>query len=90
MNGFGVALASDSAMTFGENRTYETAEKDMPLPAPHPIAVLHSGAVNVHGMPYSVLVSEWATSLGSTRLRTVPHYRQNFLSWLSDNSAKTS
>lgn len=85
MNGFGVALASDSAMTFGENRTYETAEKVMPLPAPHPIAVLHSGAVNVHGMPYSVLVNEWATSLGSTRLRTVALYRQNFLSWLSDN-----
>ena len=55
------------------------------MPAPHRLAVLHSGFVNIHGMPYSVLVNEWAASLGSTRLRTVALYRQNFLSWLSDN-----
>ncbi len=85
MNGFGVALASDSAMTFGRQRTYETAEKLMPLPTPHRLAVLHSGSVNIHGMPYSVLVNEWAASLGTTQLRTVALYRQNFLSWLSDN-----
>ena len=84
MNGFGVALASDSARTFGRQRTYETAEKLIPLPSPHRLAVLHSGSVNIHGMPYSVLVNEWAASLGATKLRTVALYRQNFLSWLSD------
>ena len=85
LNGFGVALASDSAMTLGKKRTYETAEKIIPLPSPHRLAVLHSGSVNIHGMPYSVLVNEWATTLGSTPLRTVVLYRQNFLSWLNDN-----
>ena len=62
LNGFGVALASDSAMTLGNKRTYETAEKVIPLPAPHRIAVLHSGSVTIHGMPYSVLVNEWANT----------------------------
>ena len=85
LNGFGVALASDSAMTLGNKRTYETAEKVIPLPKPHRIAVLHSGSVTIHGMPYSVLVNEWANTLGSTSLRTVALYRQNFLSWLNDN-----
>lgn len=85
LNGFGVALASDSAMTLGNKRTYETAEKVIPLPAPHRIAVLHSGSVTIHGMPYSVLVNEWANTLGTTPLRTVALYRQNFLSWLNDN-----
>lgn len=85
LNGFGVALASDSAMTLGNKRTYETAEKLIPLPMPHRVAVLHSGSVAIHGMPYSVLVNEWANSLGSTPLRTVALYRQNFLSWLNDN-----
>ena len=32
LNGFGVALASDSAMTLGNKRTYETAEKVIPIP----------------------------------------------------------
>lgn len=85
LNGFGAALASDSAMTFGNKRTYETAEKVIPLPRPHRIAVLHSGSVTLHGMPYSVLVNEWANTLGATSLRTVALYRQNFLSWLNDN-----
>ena len=85
LNGFGVALASDSAMTLGNKRTYETAEKVIPLPKPHRIAVLHSGSVTIHGMPYSVLVNEWANTLGSTPLRTVSLYRQNFISWLNDN-----
>lgn len=85
LNGFGVALASDSAMTLGNKRTYETAEKVIPLPAPHRIAVLHSGSVTIHGMPYSVLVNEWANTLGTTPLRTVALYRHNFLSWLNDN-----
>jgi hypothetical protein len=85
LNGFGVALASDSAMTLGNKRTYETAEKIIPLPSPHRLAVLHAGSVTIHGMPYSVLVNEWATTLGSTPLRTVALYRQNFLSWLNDN-----
>ena len=85
LNGFGVALASDSAMTLGNKRTYETAEKVIPLPMPHRVAVLHSGSVTIHGMPYSVLVNEWANSLGATPLRTVALYRQNFLSWLNDN-----
>lgn len=85
MNGFGVALASDSAVTVGGKRTYDTAEKIIPLPAPHRLAVLHSGSVNIHGMPYSVLINEWAASLGTTRLRSVALYRQNFLSWLNDN-----
>jgi hypothetical protein len=85
LNGFGVALASDSAMTLGNKRTYETAEKVIPLPGPHRLAVLHSGAVNIHGMPYSVLINEWAATLGATPLRAVALYRQNFLSWLNDN-----
>jgi hypothetical protein len=85
LNGFGVALATDSAVTLGQKRTYDTAEKLIPLPAPHRIAVLHSGSVFLHGMPFSVLVNEWATTLGETPLRTVDLYRQNFLSWLDDN-----
>jgi len=86
MNGFGVAVASDSVVTMGgTRRTYDTAEKVIPLNFPHRLAVLHSGAVRLHGLPFSVLVAEWASSLGDVPLRSVDQYRSSFISWLESN-----
>jgi hypothetical protein len=84
-NGHGIALASDSAVTFGRSRTYETSEKVYPLPLPHRVAVLHAGSVMCHGMPYTTLINEWILSLGEVQLRTVQHYQESFDSWLNDN-----
>ena len=85
MNGFGVALAADSAMTFGESRIYDTAEKMIPLPLPHRIAVMHSGRVRIGNIPYSVLVSEWVRQLGNKPLRSAEAYAQAFQDWLANN-----
>ncbi len=91
-NGFGVGMASDSAVTLVSSekpdRTYETAEKIFPLPMPHRLAVLTSGASLLHGLPFDVLLKEWIRSLGvaqESQLRSVELYRESFLSWLSDN-----
>ncbi len=84
-NGFGVAVASDSAVTVGDRvRTYEDAEKIHPLEDPHRLAVLQSDSVNLLGMPVSVMLEDWSNSLGA-RQRTVEGYRDNFLTWLQDN-----
>lgn len=86
-NGFGVALASDSAVTSSgaqQSRTFDTSEKIHPLTDPHRLGVLHCGAVHYLGMPVGVLLDEWKASLGS-RLQSVEGYRDNFLSWLADN-----
>jgi len=86
-NGFGIAVASDSAVTTGgvkRPRTFETSEKIHPLADPHRLGVLHFDAVHYLGMPVGVLVDEWKASLGS-RLQSVEGYRDNFLSWLADN-----
>jgi hypothetical protein len=85
INASGVAIASDSAMTFGNSRVYDTAEKIFPLPEPHHVAVLHSGAVFLQDFTYQLLITEWATSLGTVQLRSVEQYQQNFLEWLNDN-----
>ena len=90
-NGFGVGLASDSAVTLTgrrEARTYETSEKIFPLPMPHRLAVLTAGALLLDGLPFDVLLKEWIRSLGDAResqLRSVELYRESFLSWLRDN-----
>ena len=83
LNGFGVAIASDSAMTLGESRTYDTAEKVFPIGGVHPIAVLHSGSVFLHEYPFQVLVSEWSQTLPKDPLPTVEAYLQGFLFWLT-------
>ena len=84
-NGHGIALASDSAVTMGYRRTFETSEKIYPLPMPHRLAVLHSGNVMFHGLPFGTIINEWILSLGQVRLRSVHLYSDNFNSWLLDN-----
>lgn len=83
-NGHGIAIASDSAVTMGR-RTFETSEKIYPLPLPHRLAVMHSGAVMFHGLPYGTVINEWIKSLGDVQLRSVGLYQESFVSWLLDN-----
>lgn len=85
MNGFGVALASDSTVTLGDSRTYDTAEKVVALPLPHRIAVMHSGRVRIGNLPYSVLVGEWVRQLGTKALRSSAAYAKSFQDWLANN-----
>ena len=72
-------------MTLGETRTYDTAEKVVPLPAPHRIAVLHAGRVRIGNLPYSVFVAEWIRQLGPKPLRNAEAYQLSFQDWLSNN-----
>lgn len=87
MNGFGVALASDSAMTVGgRTRTYETAEKIIPLPEPHRMAVMISGNSRIGNLPYSLLLGEWTRQLGPKALRSSKSYYEHFIDWLESSS----
>ena len=49
-NGHGLAVASDSAATYGD-RTYEDATKIRGLKDPHRVAILQAGGVDLLGMP---------------------------------------
>lgn len=83
-NGHGIAVASDSAVTMGGRRTYDTSEKIYPLPLPHAIAVLHAGNVVFHRMPYSTIISSWIQSIGDHQLRYLTDYVENFRKFLVD------
>jgi len=85
-NGHGLAIASDSAATYG-TRTYEDAQKIRGLKHPHRVAVLQSGEVDLFGMPVSVLLEEWNKTLGDDRM-PLEAYRDTFLSWLGHNLSK--
>jgi len=84
-NGYGLALATDSAVTVAGRRTYETSEKLILLGDAHPVAVLVSGSVTQFSLPIQVLLREWSKTLESGQLRKVADYRESFISWLRDN-----
>ncbi len=87
MNKLCVGLSSDSSVTLvgpdGPQRTFPTAEKVTPLPAPHSVAVLHSGSTELLGIPYSVLLVEWMRTLPEQPLDTVAAYREHLVSWIA-------
>lgn len=62
MNGLGIALASDSAVTAG-GKVLNTSEKVFEMPHPHKLAILSSGRANFMGHPWEVLLSAWADTL---------------------------
>lgn len=83
-NGHGIAVASDSAVTLGGRRTFDTSEKIYPLPLPHAVAVLHAGNVVFHGMPYSTIISSWIQSIGGHQLRYLQDYVESFSRFLCE------
>lgn len=85
-NGYGVAIASDSAMTMAGNRVYDTAEKVIQLDEPSQFAVLWSGSTHLHGYPYSLLINEWKRSIKGTRLPNAVQYAESFIKWVSESA----
>ena len=95
-NGFGVGIASDSAVTWTTSttqRTYNDAEKIFPLELPHRIAVLTSHAVALQGLPYDVLIRKWIRSIGNapeSQMASVSAYHDHFVTWLSTQQTSWS
>ena len=86
MNGYGVAISADSAVSLGSIRTFETAEKIYPLMLPHRLAILHSGSVNFGGIPFPVLIADWKRQLSTKPHRDARAYKDNFIDWLEHHS----
>ena len=80
MNGLGIALASDSAVTSG-GKVLNTSEKVYELALPHKIAILTSGRASFMGFPWEVVFSAWYETLKSP-LPTVIEYRESLYKFL--------
>jgi len=80
MNGLGIALASDSAVTSG-GKVLNTSEKVFELRPPHKVAVLASGRADFMGHPWEVLLSAWSETL-ERPLNSMPDYRESLYRFL--------
>jgi len=87
-NMHGAVVATDSAVTFGNGRVYETSEKLFCLPQPHKIAVLHSGNVWIHNVTQMQLVTEWSMQLDPKPKWNVEAYAIDFTNWIEVNGAR--
>lgn len=80
MNGLGIALASDSAVTAG-GKVLNTSEKVFELQAPHKLAVLTSGRADFMGHPWEVLLSAWSNTLDKP-LAGMVEYRESLYKFI--------
>ncbi len=80
MNGLGVALASDSAVTAG-GKVLNTSEKVFELGGKHKLAILSSGRADFIGHPWEVLFSAWSETLSSP-LNGMIEYRESLYKFL--------
>ena len=80
LNGLGVALASDSAVTFG-GKVLNSSEKIFDLKAPHKLAVLTSGRADFMGFPWEVLLSAWSQTLDRPLISLVD-YRESLYKFI--------
>lgn len=80
MNGLGIALASDSAVTAG-GKVLNTSEKVFELSKPHKVAVLTSGRADFMGHPWEVLLSAWSEALDKP-LAGMNDYRESLYRFL--------
>jgi len=87
-NMHGAVVATDSAVTFGNGRVYETPERLFCLPQPYKIAILHSGNVWIHNVTQMQLVTEWSMQLDPKPKWNVEAYAIDFTNWIEVNGAR--
>lgn len=80
LNGLGIAIASDSAVTSG-GKVLNTSEKVFELPMPHKVAVLTSGRADFMGHPWEVVLSAWSATLDAP-LASMISYRESLYKFM--------
>ena len=80
LNGLGVALASDSAVSYG-GKVLNSSEKIFELHLPHKVAVLTSGRADFMGIPWEVVLSAWSQTLDRPFV-TIADYRESLFKFV--------
>jgi len=88
MNGIGVALAADSAVTMaGRNvrKIYTSADKLFQLSTGAPVAAMIYGNADYVGMPWETILKSYREELGSKVYPTIVQYAEKLLAHCSRN-----
>ena len=81
INQAGIAVASDSMVSWRRGKTLPTSSKIFELGLDHRVVVLHSGRTAIGGVQFETLIREWAHQL-PPYIATLSDYVKNFDDWL--------
>jgi len=83
MNLWGLALATDSAVTLGDNaKIYNSAEKLFQLGNGAPMGIMTFGEATYAGVPWEVIIADYSRKFDGRRFDTVQQCVEDFLGYL--------
>lgn len=82
MNRLAVSLAADSAVTVGDNKVYDTANKLFALSKHEPIGVMIYGAADFMAVPWETIIKQYRSRLAKKAFNTVAEYKNHLLRFL--------
>ncbi len=86
LNNSGIALAADSAVTIGDQKVYNSANKLFTLSKYYPVGIMVYDSADLMGVPWEIIIKEFRAELGDTSYDTLDEYSQHFWTFLSANS----
>lgn len=85
LNKFGVAIAADSAVTYGSKITNK-ANKVFSLSKYHPVGMMIYNLGAFMGTPWEVIIKEYRRQLSDRHFSRVEEYRDDFVKFLKEKS----
>lgn len=85
LNKSAVALAADSAVTIGDNKVYNSANKLFSLSKYHPVGIMIYGGANFMEIPWEVLIKSFRNNIGSKKMDTLEDYKNSFIEYIKNN-----
>lgn len=83
LNNSGIALAADSAVTIGEQKVYNSANKLFTLSKYHPVGIMVYDSADLMGVPWELIIKEFRAELGNKSYGTLNEYANHFWNFLS-------
>lgn len=85
MNRYGIALAADSAVTIGDQKVFNTANKLFALSKFHPIGIMIYGNGAYMDVPWEVIIKSYRKQLSNEKKSYLYEYAEDFISYLFSN-----
>lgn len=79
MSKLGVALAADSAVTVGNKKIFNSANKLFALSKVHPVGIMVYSSAEFMGVPWEIIIKRYREVLGNKKFKTLQEYAMDFI-----------
>jgi hypothetical protein len=83
MNTRGIALAADSAVTFGTGKIFNTSDKLFALSKYHPVGIMTYGKASIMDIDFGIIIKSYRDSLGDKSFDKLSDYAEDFINYLA-------